>query len=106
MSLDDLFGGAPKKRRGNKQEREEAVSVNGADDPFSDIPKRHRRYVERDTEDPFAGTNEGRLKRSSGAPGSSLDDLGGGGAGPRRRKSSSADKDFSSATAWGRFKGK
>jgi hypothetical protein len=107
MSLDDLFGGAKKKRRGNKNEREESVRSTGEVDPFEQVPERHRGLVEPKREHPFEKAQQlGRLGRPKSAEGSSLDDLGKAVVDPRGKKGSTADRDFNAAGTWGRFKGK
>ena len=105
MSLDDLFDGSDKTRRNNKAEREAAVSVTRPGGRLADLSKRERQLLDPVPNSPFAGTRGGRVTRSSGAAGSSLDSLGSASFAPRAR-ASSADADFSSALAWGRFKGR
>ncbi len=107
MGLDDLFDGekSDKGRRGSRREREEAVKASGEEDLASELPEHHRPLLKQKV--PFAvSTKSGRLRQGSKAPGASgLDDLGKS-KDPRRAKASTSDKDFRSASEWGRFKPK
>ena len=81
------------------------MSLTGAGNRLTGLSKRHQHLLDPEPNSPFAGTKGGRLTRNSGGAGSSLDSLGSAFPAPRAR-GSSADKDFNSAVAWGRFKGR